>query len=235
MPERRSSTPLPEGGPETRSRGAVTLADLPLTHMAGTIGEIVSARGSIPDEELVDAVTQATGVDVPTNMRSLLTKFAWSAKGQGLVELDGGRWVPGDPSPHPIAGFGDWTFSAEVQENLGDVALSTILLIGPGGMEWLATNSSLGRRDALGAQGAEARIATLWIIGQAGPSWESCRLLAAFECEIGRSAGVGEVGADADAGRCVGAADQCERAGAGLTVGGDGQRRLQVAPNSAVP
>ena len=112
--ERRSATPLAEGEREAGPAPA-TLADFPLSHLAEKIGQLVTARDSILDDELVDSFTAATGVEVPTNLRSLLTKFAWSAKGHGFVELDGGRWIPGDASPHPITGFGDWTFSAAVE------------------------------------------------------------------------------------------------------------------------
>ena len=112
--ERRSATPLAEGEREAGPAPA-TLADFPLSHLAERIGQLVTARDSILDDELVDSFTAATGVEVPTNLRSLLTKFAWSAKGHGFVELDGGRWIPGDASPHPITGFGDWTFSAAVE------------------------------------------------------------------------------------------------------------------------
>jgi len=88
-----------------------TLADLRLSQIAANLGELVAGRGSIPDDELVEAFVHAYDVEVPKNFRSLLVKFAWSAKGHGFVELERGRWIPGHIEPHPIAGFGDWTFS----------------------------------------------------------------------------------------------------------------------------
>jgi very-short-patch-repair endonuclease len=89
------------------------LADVELRTLAACVAELVSVRGSLEDKELADAFSDYFKIDVPRNLRSLLTKFAWSAGGHHFVELtpDKTTWLPGEVERHEIEPFGEWTFN----------------------------------------------------------------------------------------------------------------------------
>jgi hypothetical protein len=88
------------------------LGDVPLRVMATCVGALIRSRGSLKDEDLIETFADHYKLEVPPNLRSLLMKFAWSAKGHHFVEFDGTTWMSGDTEPHEIANFGDWTFNA---------------------------------------------------------------------------------------------------------------------------
>ena len=67
------------------------------------------------NDDLIETFADYYKVDVPPKLRSLVTKFAWSAKGHHFVEFDGTTWTPGDAEAHEIANFGDWTFNTVVE------------------------------------------------------------------------------------------------------------------------
>ena len=97
-----------------RSEAISDLGDLPLRMMVTYVGALVAFYGSIDDDELVESFSSYYKVEVPKNLRSLLIKFAWSAKGHKFVAFDGTTWTSGDAEPHEIDNFGDWTFNAVI-------------------------------------------------------------------------------------------------------------------------
>src|SRR5262249_4905260 len=90
------------------------LGDVPLRITAACIGALVRFSGSLKDEDLIDAFADHYKLEVPRNLRSLVIKFAWSAKGRHFVEFDGTTWMPGDTEPQAIENFGEWTFKTAV-------------------------------------------------------------------------------------------------------------------------
>jgi very-short-patch-repair endonuclease len=91
------------------------LGDIPLRVMATCVSALVSFRGSLKDEDLIEAFADYYKLDVPPSLRSLVMKFAWSAKGHQFVEFDGETWTPGNAEPHEIVNFGKWTFKTVVE------------------------------------------------------------------------------------------------------------------------
>ena len=92
------------------------LGDMRLAGLAMAVAQVVAAHGPIPEDQLVDAFRRSTGVEVPRNLERLLTKFAWSAKGHGFVDIgsDDGTWRMGTKMPREISQFGEWTFNVVV-------------------------------------------------------------------------------------------------------------------------
>ena len=66
----------------------------------------------MPDHELGDAYAQYAGVNVPKHRLRMLIKFAWSAKGRGLLRVSEGNWDLGSASPEPDSRWGEWTMAA---------------------------------------------------------------------------------------------------------------------------
>jgi very-short-patch-repair endonuclease len=90
------------------------LADVPLRILAQCVGALVNLYGSIEDAKLVDLFASYFKLNIPNNLRSMVVKFAWSAKGHDFVTFDGEKWEMGDADPTEIDNFGDWTFNKVV-------------------------------------------------------------------------------------------------------------------------
>lgn len=97
---------------------------MPLRIVAQCIAALVIRCDVLDDDDLAREFESYYSVEVPQAFRSLLKKFAWSAKGHGFLERSDSEdgWVPGSQEAHEIAPFGDWTFSsvlARVRDLLG--------------------------------------------------------------------------------------------------------------------
>ena len=111
--ERRSDRGAVSAGARSETE-AESLTTIPLKGIAARVALLVRAREVVLDDELVEAFARYFEIAVPQSVRPLLTKFAWSAKGHGFVELEDGLWVPGKKGPREIENFGDWTFDGVV-------------------------------------------------------------------------------------------------------------------------
>jgi hypothetical protein len=84
---------------------------VPLRAISAQIADAVAQRGSVKDGELVQAYEAHHGVAVPQELHRTLSRFAWSAKGHGYVDLDEGVWSPGHKEPQEDDRYGDWTLN----------------------------------------------------------------------------------------------------------------------------
>jgi very-short-patch-repair endonuclease len=114
---RRTADELPtDKDAVTTSQSEGTFADVPLRMVALRVAALVAHEEGVAEDELIDKFSSHYRIDVPGNLKKLLEKFAWSAKGHKFIQRDEIRgWVPGDVEAHEIEPFGDWTFNAAVE------------------------------------------------------------------------------------------------------------------------
>jgi len=98
-------------GAETTDFDDLKLGSLPLLVWAA-----VNTYGRVHDEELADKFTELIGIEVPQDRRKMLTRFAWSCKGRGFLDLDGaaGVWTPLKAATLDER-YGEWTFNKIVR------------------------------------------------------------------------------------------------------------------------
>jgi hypothetical protein len=87
--------------------------DVSLAEIPAQIAMLVSELGGISADDLPDAFERRYSVHVPSDKHQLLHRFAWSAKGRHLVELDedNNLWLPGLKAASRVEQLGDWTIS----------------------------------------------------------------------------------------------------------------------------
>lgn len=90
------------GRPAPR-RSSTPFEELDLGSLPDAIAEVVRQRGSVPVDDLVDALRGELRLgELPRNHERLLGRMVWSAKGRGAIDLRDDRWIPGTAAPVKI-------------------------------------------------------------------------------------------------------------------------------------
>jgi hypothetical protein len=112
-PEPVSAESESAGDDETEEPFAGDLDHALLSRIPAQIATLVNELGGVPDDELVDRYQRRFRIQVPSEERDLIRRFAWSAKGRRFIELDeeDSLWLPGAQSPAEVEQLDDWTIN----------------------------------------------------------------------------------------------------------------------------
>lgn len=99
---------------------------LPLSSLVVHLVKAVQSAGAVPNENLVDAFEQTSGIPVPHQRAEILSGIAWQAQALKYLiadKVENDRlWRPGRVSPAPDRRWGDWSitsFAAHVRNSNG--------------------------------------------------------------------------------------------------------------------
>jgi DGQHR domain-containing protein len=83
--------------------------DVPLALVTPQLAVLITEESGLSEDNLADNYSRRFGIGLGKKRRRMLERFAWSAKGRGLVDHLDGRWVPGRQNPGPDPRWHHWT------------------------------------------------------------------------------------------------------------------------------